>query len=226
MSIRKSDFIAKYGEEAYEIEKEKRRISHLNYCAKNREKVNAISKTYRECNIEKIRKRDRDRWAKRKDKRKMSDKKRYDTKRETILAQKKEYYLQNKEKKLAYTKTKIGRANNIISAYNQKDEIKGRGKGNLTTAFIVNNIFASSCIYCGDSNWKHLGCDRIDDALPHTEDNCVCACGICNVERAVKKMSVSEFIEYRRTHPRDEEPKRLQEIVEVNGKKVIRKAGI
>lgn len=226
MSIRKSDYIAKYGEEAYEKEKEKRRIAHLNYCRNNRERIRAVSKAYRDNNIEIIRARDRERWKQEKGKRKITNKKRYEEKRETILAQKKEYYILNKENKLAYAKTKVGRANNLISAYNSKDIIKGRGKGNLTSSFIVNRIFTSSCIYCGDNNWKHLGCDRIDDALPHNEDNCVCACGICNIERASKKMSVEEFIEYRRTHPRDEEPKRLQEIVEVNGKKVIRKAGI
>lgn len=65
----------------------------------------------------------------------------------------------------------------------------------------MENIFTSKCIYCGDDNWEHLGCDRKDNSKPHTSDNIVCACGICNAERS-DNYTVEEFIQYRKLHPR------------------------
>ena len=38
-------------------------------------------------------------------------------------------------------------------------------------------------------------------------------------------MSVEEFIEYRKTHPRILKREKLEKVVEINGKKVIKKAG-
>ena len=90
---------------------------------------------------------------------------------------------------------------------------------------MIENIFKSSCVYCGDTNWEHLGCDRINNNLPHTTDNVICACGLCNVERQFNRMSVEEFIEYRKTHPRDTKFELPQQVVEINGKKVIKKVG-
>lgn len=131
----------------------------------------------------------------------------------------------NREQCRNYYNSKSGRAINIIHKYTQSDFEENRGACTLKKDWVIEHIFNSSCIYCGDSNWKHLGCDRIYDNLPHTQDNCVCACGICNVERYFKRMSVEEFVEYRKTHPRDVDFKLPQQIVEINGKKVIKKAG-
>ena len=119
--------------------------------------------------------------------------------------------------------SKNGRAYSIMRAYKQSDELANRGECTITKDWILEHIFNSFCIYCGDSNWKHLGCDRIDNSKPHTPDNVVCSCGICNFVRNGNGLSVDEMIEYRKTHPRDEEPKKLEKVVEINGKKVIRK---
>ena len=116
------------------------------------------------------------------------------------------------------------KANALSQDYRYADN--GRGfntENNVDGKWIEENIYTSRCVYCGDSNWKHLGCDRIDNSRPHTADNVVCSCGICNIERQGRKMSVEEFVEYRKTHPRGIEPPKLQEIAEINGKKVIRK---
>jgi hypothetical protein len=65
----------------------------------------------------------------------------------------------------------------------------------------------------------------MDDEKAHTTDNCVCACALCNVERFYKGMSVDEFIEYRKIVPLGGKLPKLQQVVEINGKKVIKKAG-
>jgi hypothetical protein len=133
----------------------------------------------------------------------------------------KEYRLQNKEERKTsqdawllehpgymaansqkYRSTKPGRAAAIIHRYAQNDIYHNRGKCTLTREWVVDHIFSSSCAYCGDSDWTHLGCDRIDNSLPHTPENCVCACGICNMERQIQEMSIEEFKKYRSENPR------------------------
>lgn len=140
------------------------------------------------------------------------------------------YNRNNKEKVSAYNSKyrnkKSGRARDILHRYSQRDINYNRGICTLTRDWIVDHIFNSSCIYCGDSNWKHLGADRIDDNLPHTPDNVVCACGICNIERANRKMSVEEFVEYRKNNPRDIDFKPPQKVVEINGIRIIKKGGL
>lgn len=117
------------------------------------------------------------------------------------------------------------RALNLVNTYNCSDRRRGYDtKNNVTYIWIMENIFTSSCFYCGDSDWEHLGCDRIDNTKPHTPDNCVCACGICNIERN-DRCTVEEFKQYRETHPRGIsligtlKPK----IVKENGKTILRK---
>lgn len=108
-----------------------------------------------------------------------------------------EYYQRNKEEiaeqRKQYLQTPICRANNLISGYKRKDKLYNRGDCTLTSDWVVNNIFNSKCIYCGETDWKLLGCDRIDNSLAHTEDNVVCCCGKCNREKHF--MSVQEFLE-------------------------------
>src|SRR5690606_33775894 len=93
------------------------------------------------------------------------------------------------------------RACRLVYNYNFADQRSGYDtKDNVTYIWIMENIFTSSCVYCGDSDWEHLGCDRIDNSKPHTPENCVCACGICNIERS-DRCTVEEFKQYRETHP-------------------------
>lgn len=140
------------------------------------------------------RKLERGRQYKAKHKEKLTEqKKQYDAEHRE---QKKQYRAEHKEEKAAYNKqyraTPIGRANNLAAAYRTSDKKYNRGICTITKEWIVDNIFTKSCIYCGESDWKKLGCDRIDNTKPHTIDNVVCCCGKCNVKR--KAMDFKKFM--------------------------------
>ena len=96
------------------------------------------------------------------------------------------------DERKAYVNTKRGRASRLAMYYKRYDKIAGREDCTITQEWILENIFTSSCVYCGESDWRLLGCDRIDNSLPHTPENCVCSCGKCNVERG-DRWSVDEF---------------------------------
>lgn len=81
--------------------------------------------------------------------------------------------------------TKEGRANNLANAYKQLDRNARRGESTITPQWIIDNIFTSKCYWCGETDWRELGCDRILQHLPHTPDNVICSCGKCNVERGI-----------------------------------------
>lgn len=107
-----------------------------------------------------------------------------------------DYYKNKREKILnrrnEYQRTKVGRANNLLSSYRYSDRKRNRGECTLTADWIINNIFTSKCHYCGKTDWHELGCDRIDNSKPHTEDNVVCCCEECNTKR--NKKEYNEFI--------------------------------
>ena len=153
--------------------------------------------------------------------------------KEELDEYRKQYYQANKEELDEYRKqwrsTKQGRASNMSSRYKSFDQQKGFSTDqNISSDWIVENIFSGqSCIYCGDSDWTHLGADRTDASKPHTPDNVVCSCGLCNMERS-DKYTVEEFIEYRKLHPRslDLGPEKSWEIVEMKGIKVIKKKNV
>ena len=92
-----------------------------------------------------------------------------------------EYY---RERRLRLYNTPSGRADNLARRYYNEDKKKGFDtSNNISSQWIVDNIFNSQCHYCGEQDWKKLGADRIDNNKPHTPDNVVCACGFCNVNR-------------------------------------------
>lgn len=103
---------------------------------------------------------------------------------------------ERKKENQEYDKTKAGRASRIVRYLKQYDKDAGRGETTITQKWILENIFTSSCTYCGETDWKKLGCDRIDNSLPHTPENCICSCGACNVERG-DRWTVGEFREYK-----------------------------
>ena len=74
----------------------------------------------------------------------------------------------------------MSRASNLISAYKQTDKKYNYGKSNLTSRWIVDNIFSKSCVHCGCKDWRKLGCNRIDNTKPHTIDNVEPCCYKCN----------------------------------------------
>ena len=99
------------------------------------------------------------------------------------------YYQANKERLLkqmaAYSKTTMGRASKLVNTYRQSDKQYNRDECTLTAQWIVDNIFSQPCHYCGESDWTKLGCDRIDNSLPHTPDNVVPCCTECNKKRGL-----------------------------------------
>ena len=105
----------------------------------------------------------------------------------------KQYYTKNRDKileqKKQYQNTPMGRALCLLMAYNAADKKYNRGKGDLTTQWIVDNIFTKPCVHCGESDWKKIGCNRIDNNLPHTKDNVEPCCWECNLKLNGKDLS-------------------------------------
>ena len=129
------------------------------------------------------------------DEKKEYNRKYYQANREKILEQQKQYNKDNaeyfKEYKKQYSKTPMGKALYLLNRYNQSDKKHNRGKGDLTAKWIVDNIFSKPCHYCGKTDWRKIGCDRINNSKPHTEDNVVPCCEECNRKR--QKMDYNEF---------------------------------
>lgn len=99
-----------------------------------------------------------------------------------------EYYQANKGKFVEYRKTPYGRALMLLSSYVREDRKYNRigdvlSDNYITAQWIVDNIFPKPCHYCGESDWTKIGCDRIDNSLPHTIDNVVPCCYECNTKR-------------------------------------------
>lgn len=104
------------------------------------------------------------------------------------------YRNENKQKiheyNIQYNKTKIGRANKLVTAYRHSDKMYERGECTISGKWIVEKIFSQPCHYCGESDWTKLGCDRIDNSKPHTENNVVCCCAKCNEKRMHKEYNI------------------------------------
>ena len=79
-----------------------------------------------------------------------------------------------------YNTTIYGRASYLLQGYNRQDMMHGRGKGDLTAQWIVDNIFSKACVHCGKTGWKVIGCNRLDNTKPHTMDNVEPCCEECN----------------------------------------------
>lgn len=111
----------------------------------------------------------------------------------------KKYRIENAEKIKEKAKNNpISRANNLISGYNQDDRDYNRGKGDLTSEWIIENIFKNPiCHYCGKKlDWKTIGVDRKDSSLPHTKENCVPCCIHCNSKK--RSIPYDEYIKKER----------------------------
>lgn len=81
-------------------------------------------------------------------------------------------------------KTPIGRASYLCKHYNQQDKMYDRGRGDLTPQWIVDNIFTKPCAHCEKTGWQIIGCNRINNDLPHTMDNVEPCCEECNSDLA------------------------------------------
>ena len=89
----------------------------------------------------------------------------------------KERYLENDRR---YARTPMGRADMLIGNYRKKDRKLGRGVGDLTPKWIVENIFNKPCAHCGKTGWQIIGCNRLDNSKPHSKDNVEPCCKECN----------------------------------------------
>ncbi len=202
--MKKQEYIEKYGEEAWKARLEYNR----EWIKQNSDRKKENDKKYYELHKEKYLKKASE-WAKANpEKRKVSRKKWENSNPSKILEKTKLWQAKNKEHisdyRLKHRQTKEGRATYCSSNYKEYDKKSGFDtSNNISSKWIVDNIFSGQkCVYCGDQDWTHLGCDRIDNSKPHTEDNVVCSCGLCNIERA-DKYTVEEFKKYRSLHPRE-----------------------
>ena len=186
------DYVSQKKKEYYKENKTDILSKRKQYYSDNKTDILDIRKDYYNCNKEKI----------------LISKKVYrQENKETISAHNKEKYNREKEKVRShmaeYRSTRQGRAVNLCNSYKNRDLIHNYDiSQNIDSKWIIDNIFSGqSCIYCGESDWTRLGCDRIDNSKPHTPDNVVCACGLCNIEKQ-DGFTVEEFRQYRALHPR------------------------
>ncbi len=108
--------------------------------------------------------------------------------KEAQAAYMKQYYQDHKETMLEQNKqyrlTPFGRAANLASGYRVMDKKAGRSETTIDAQWIVGNVFSGQhCVYCGESDWRRLGCDRKNSELPHTPENCVPCCKACNEKK-------------------------------------------
>lgn len=95
------------------------------------------------------------------------------------------YRLKQKDKPLyrAQTQVRSYRRDDIDNNFGDVIDFDGQ--------WMVENIYSKECIYCGETDWRKLGCDRIDNNKPHTKYNVVCSCKHCNDLR--QKQPFDEF---------------------------------
>lgn len=93
-----------------------------------------------------------------------------------------EYFKKYRENNLrTYNISMTSRASKLLYAYNQADIKADRGLGDIDAQWIIDNIFSKSCVHCGETDWRKLGCNRIDNSKPHTKDNIEPCCAKCNL---------------------------------------------
>lgn len=108
-------------------------------------------------------------------------------------------YLRKKEEMLErqkeYRNTPMGRAVRLSNNYKHADENAGRGESTLTAQWIVDNIFSKPCAHCGKTGWDVVGCNRLNDDLPHTPDNVEPCCEECNkdLEYNKRKRQINQY---------------------------------
>lgn len=170
-----------YHKQYYQNNKEKLAEQHAGYYQNNKEKIAEQQAEYRQNNKDKIVKQRAEY---------------YQNNKEKTLERRAEYRQNNKEKiakqRIIYEATPRGRAKMLLNNYKFSDKTYNRGECTLTADWIVEHIFNQPCHYCGKTDWKELGCDRIDNSLPHTQDNVVTCCTECNAKKA--RYSYDEYM--------------------------------
>lgn len=202
MTKTKSQLIAENGEDWYynvhlprcrELSKkwaqehpEKKRESDKRNVAKRKEKdpesfaakQREYTRQYRERHPDRVHEQNKTQHHKHKEKRNAYSRQYNEEHKERLNEYNKVYKLEN---------PKQHRATQILGSYKKTDRKYNRGECTLTSQWIIDHIFSGQvCQYCGESDWEKLGCDRIDNDLPHTPDNVVCSCWDCNNKRGDK----------------------------------------
>ncbi|MBR2558606.1 MAG: hypothetical protein IKE95_09630 [Methanobrevibacter sp.] len=103
----------------------------------------------------------------------------------------------NEKAKIEYRENQLRRAYVLLHEYNRADELNNRGKGDLTEQWIVDNIFTKSC-KCGETDWRKLGCNRLDNSKPHTMDNVEPCCKNCNSKHNAGQSNRDEFGKFKK----------------------------
>ena len=170
----KDEILAKKTE-YYQKHKDEILAKRAEYRANNREKIAACNAKYRANHKEEMAEYNAEYYQKHKDE---------------IAAIQAEYRANHKEERAAYNaeyySTPLGRAANLVSGYRLADKKQNRGDCTIDAQWIVDNVFSGQiCHYCGETDWTKLGCDRIDNSLPHTPENVVCCCGECNIKKSI-----------------------------------------
>lgn len=189
ISSKREQYLAsrrKYNEE----HKEERRAYDKKYREEHREKRRAYDREYN-----KNHKEERQKW--------------YEENKERNKERRKVWYNANKEKlKRKKTEKKQSkyrrynsdleremyqRADHLARNYRRIDTKKGFDIHDAVDGnWIYDNILTKSCVYCGNSNWKELGCDRKINTEGHTPENCVPCCKNCNDKK--NSRSYDEYI--------------------------------
>ena len=145
----------------YESHKEEILKKNKEYQENNKEVISERAKRYRLANADKLQAyRDSN-----KEKTKEYNRQYYLKRREEIIKLRTEY---NKE----YSKTQMGRAQRQFQQYKFMDKRNGFGDViDFDARWIVDNIYTKKCAYCDETDWRKLGCNRIDNSKGHTRDN-------------------------------------------------------
>lgn len=92
---------------------------------------------------------------------------------------------------MAETEAVVAGVRKKVAGYASQDKRQGRPHGNNATMTEVIEMLVASkmrCCYCRsglviDGGYRQWSLDRIDNDRPHTRDNCVVSCLLCNLER-------------------------------------------
>lgn len=163
-----------YSRQYYIKNKKKILEKQKKYHEENKERKAEYQKKYYEENKERFRERNR-----------KSGRRRYYENQEKYKEYTRIYYQEHKEEinQKAHDKLysdPLFRAYTLLYEYNRADIKSGRGEGDLTPEWIVENIFTKPCVHCGESNWRKIGCNRLDNTKPHSKDNVEPCCHSCN----------------------------------------------
>lgn len=190
------------GRKKYNTEEERKaamKARNAAYYQKNKEELAAKKAAYYQKNKDEITARQAEYYQKNKEEISAKNAAYKAAHKEEISAKQAEWYQQNKNEVLVkqseYRATPFGRAVKLVGAYRKADKKYDRGECTIDAQWMVDNVFSGQCCaYCGETDWNLLGCDRIDNSLPHTPENVVPCCTDCN-----KKKGTTFYDEFMRS---------------------------